>query len=154
MDQSNATLEIINDLIEVNGQRIWNYQVILAGSSGASDLELRGVFEQIVDQGQRFQEALELQFVELTHDLPNRGDPSGVILRTWGIVRAMFSETPAMPTSIVFDRGERAMLKAYRYAKKYAFGASIQKIIASQQRELMAFYHQYKSLYRERQFAL
>lgn len=152
MDQLNATLEIINDLIEVNGQRIWNYQVILAGSGDTPDLELFGVFEQIVDQGQRFQEALELQFVDLAHDLPNRGHPSGVILRTWGIVKALFSETSSITTSMAFDSGERATLKAYRYAKKYISGASTQRIIANQQHELIAFYHQYKSLYRERQF--
>ncbi len=152
MDQLCATLEIINDLIEVNGQRIWNYQVVLAGSSDASDLELYGVFEQIVDQGQRFQEALELQFVELANDLPNRENPSGAILRAWGIVKTMFPETSSMPTCVVFDSGERAILKAYRYAEKYIFGTSSQKLIAGQQRELLAFYYQYKSLYRERQF--
>jgi len=152
MDQLRITLGIINDLIEVNGQRIWNYQVVFKGLNSIPDSELYGVFEQIVDQGQRFQEALELQFVALTHDLPNRGDPSGAILRTWEVVKAIFRGSSPMPISAAFDKGERAMLKAYQYAEKHICGASSQKIIMGQQRELLAFYQQYKSLYRERQF--
>ncbi|PPK99112.1 hypothetical protein [Parapedobacter indicus] len=152
MDQLCTTLEIINDLIEVNGQRIWNYQVVFKGFNGDPDLELYGVFEQIVDQGQRFQEALELQFVALAHDLPNRGYPNGTILRTWEVVKALFRSTSSLPISLVFDKGERAMLKAYQYAEKHIYGTSSQKIIAGQQRELVAFYRQYKSLYKDRQF--
>lgn len=152
MNQLDATLEIINDLIEVNGQRIWNYQVVLKQSSDIPDLELYGVFEQIVDQSRRFQEALELQFVELAHDLPKRGHPSGTILRAWRVVKGLFPQTTFVPIFVIFDKGERALLKAYRYAEKHTSTTSAShKLIANQQRELSAFYHRYKSLYRERQ---
>lgn len=153
MNRLDDTLEIINDLITVNGQRIWNYQLALKAGSNTSDLELRGILEQIVDQSQRFQEALEVQFLELAHDLPKRGDPSGTIARAWRIVKALFPKSTLVPICVAFDKGERALLKAYRYAEKHTSTASsLHKLIAIQKRELAAFYHQYKSLYRERQF--
>lgn len=152
MNQLHATLEIINDLIVVNGQRIWNYQIVLKRSNDIPDLALYGVFEQIVDQSQRFQEALELQFLELAHDLPKSGNPSGTILRAWRVVKALFSQTSFMPSCVIFDTGERALLKAYRYAEKHTSTTSaLHTLIASQQRELSAFYHHYRSLYKERQ---
>lgn len=153
MNQLDTTLGIINDLIEVNGQRIWNYQVVLKGHSGAPNPELYGIFEQIVEQGQRFQEALELQFVELAHDLPVRGHPTGVILRAWKVVKMMFAETASMSPCVLFDKGEQAMLKAYDYAAKQVALMPWQEVISGQRHELLAFYRRYKSLYRDRQLA-
>src|SRR5690606_41857129 len=93
MNRLDDTLEIINDLITVNGQRIWKYQLALKAGSNTSDLELRGILEQIVDQSQGFQEALEVQFRELAHDLASRADPSGTRGRAGGLVRAVIPKS-------------------------------------------------------------
>ncbi|WP_257670561.1 hypothetical protein [Parapedobacter tibetensis] len=36
-DQSKTTLELLNDLIEVNGRRIWSYQSVLEGPIDRTD---------------------------------------------------------------------------------------------------------------------
>ncbi|MFC3199029.1 hypothetical protein ACFOET_15500 [Parapedobacter deserti] len=120
MDRLNVTLEVLNDLIEVNGQRIWSYEAVRGRSAGQADDELSRMLEQIIIQGQRLQEELEVEYVALNNDLPTRGNPKGVILRAWDIVRSTFDKKGKGPMSIseYFDTGERAMLKAYRYAEK------------------------------------
>jgi|GEM_PF-1115559 len=157
MNQLDTTLEIINDLIEINGQRIWNYEAVLDGGGGYAadpEPELYAVFEQMIEQGQRFQEALELQFVDLAHDLPEHGSPSGIIVRAWDSVREWFAESSAgMPPCVFFNKGELAVLKAYGYAAAQPMPVPSKEIIVDQRDELSAFYNRNKSLYRERQFA-
>ncbi len=143
------TLELLNDLIEVNGQRIWSYQAVLEGPADATDIELNMIFEQIIVQSQRLQEELEVEFVALANDLPTRGNPTGTILRAWNAVKTIFSDRPSIPISEFFDTGERALLKAYRYAEKQAGVVPVVRdLVVRQKQELSAFYRQYKQLYR------
>lgn len=155
MDQKTLTLEVLNDLIEVNGERIWSYQAMLEGPGDQTDVELNGVFEQIITQGQRLQDELELKYVELAHDLPARGSPSGIILRAWNLVKSAFiNKKSSLSATEFFDKGERALLKAYQFAQKQSdIIPSAKELIAGQRRELMAFYHQYKQLYKNHQLA-
>lgn len=154
MNQLKKTLEVLNDLIEVNGQRIWSYQAVLEGPADKADAELNMVFEQIIGQGQRLQEDLELEFVALAHDLPVKGNPSGTILRTWNIVKSTFAEKDALSISEFFNTGERALLKAYQYAEKQTgIVPSSKDLITRQKNELSMFYRQYKQLYKTHQFA-
>ncbi|MGK6351478.1 DUF2383 domain-containing protein [Parapedobacter sp. DT-150] len=154
MDQKALTLEVLNDLIEVNGERIWSYQAMLEGPGDQTDAALNGVFEQMITQGQRLQDELELKYVELAHDLPARGSPSGIILRAWNLVKSAFSNKGSLSATEFFDKGERALLKAYRFAQKQSdIIPSARELIALQRRELTAFYRQYKQLYKNHQLA-
>ncbi|MBK1441574.1 DUF2383 domain-containing protein [Parapedobacter sp. ISTM3] len=155
MDQLTKTLEVLNDLIEVNGQRIWSYQAVLEGPADRADDELNRVFEQIIAQGQRLQEDLELEFVALAHDLPAKGKPSGTILRAWNVVKATFAKNGnSLSIYEFFNTGERALLKAYQYAERQeGLFPTARKLIVSQKAELSTFYRQYKQLYKGHQFA-
>lgn len=155
MDRLKATLEVLNDLVEVNGQRIWSYEAALEGTgNNNAEGKIHEVFEQIVAQGQQLQEELELQFVELANDLPTRGNPKGTVLQTWDIVKSIFARKDSMPISEFFDVGERALLSAYRYAeKRRGLVPSCKKLIARQKAELLAFYRRHKQLYRNHQLA-
>lgn len=144
-------LELLNDLIAVNAQRIWSYEALLEGPADDSDEELIMVFEQIIVQGQRLREELEREFVQLTSELPAGSNLEGTILRAWNVVKSLFADKkPALPIRKFFDTGERAVLKAYRYAEKQIdTPPSIKKLITKQKRELSFFYDRYKHLYRE-----
>ncbi|GGH04375.1 hypothetical protein GCM10007415_45850 [Parapedobacter pyrenivorans] len=56
----NLTLEVLNDLIEINGLRIWNYQFIFERPNREISAELCTLFSQMIDQGQHLQNELEL----------------------------------------------------------------------------------------------
>ncbi len=149
MKHSETILELLSDLIEVNGQRIWSYQVVLEDAVDGTDIELKMVFEQIITQGQRLQEELEVEFVRLAHDLPARGNPKGTILRAWDIVKSSFANQN-MTINEFFDTGERALLKAYRYAEMNAdVPPTTKKLIKRQKQELLVFYDQYQHLYQK-----
>src|SRR5690606_23543976 len=106
------------------------------------------VFEEIIVQGQELQNELEVEFVSLTRDLPKRGNPNGPILKVWKTVSAVLTAQRKVEIGELFDRGERALLKAYRYAEKQLDKPKRTKaLIARQKQELSAFYKRYKRLY-------
>jgi len=149
---ANLTLEVLNDLIEINGLRIWNYQFIFERPNHETSAELCTLFSQMIDQGQHLQNELELQFVEIAHDLPPGGCSPGVILRVWAVVKSAFPHDGAMPLSEFLDKGERAVLKAYDYAVKLPdIIKTCHELIDEQRQELVSFYQQYRSLYKEDQ---
>ena len=87
--------------------------------------------------------------LEVLNDLPARGNPTGTILQAWNTVKSIFARKDAMPINEFFDTGERALLKAYRYALRQAdIMPSCRKLITRQKAELSAFYRQYRQLYR------
>src|SRR5690606_22173708 len=143
--EAKATLALLNDLIAVNGERIWSYQAVLDGPVDRADEDLRRVFEEIIIQGQRLQEELEVEYVELAHDLPAKMGPTGAILRTWNVLKATFPKKEPMPINEFFDKGERAILKAYRYAEEQqGLADTVRRLITKQHRELSSFYNHYK----------
>lgn len=149
------TLEVLNDLIEVNGLRIWNYQFIFERPSPEISAALHTLFGQIIDQGQRLQNELEIQFVEMAQDLPPGGRSPGVILRVWNVVKSSFPDDRAMPLHEFLDSGERAVLKAYDYAVELpGIMKHCRELIAGQRQELIAFYERHEQLYKEDQLML
>ncbi len=149
---TNLTLEVLNDLIEINGLRIWNYQFVFERPNHEINVELHTLFGQIIDQGQHFQNELEVQFVEIAQDLPPGGCSPGVILHVWDVVKSSFTHDGAMPLSEFFDKGERAVLKAYDYAVKLpGIIKPCQELVDEQRHELIIFYQRYKQLYKENQ---
>ncbi|WP_353184671.1 hypothetical protein [Parapedobacter lycopersici] len=149
MAHSPTTPSLLNDLIEVNGWRILSYQTVLAASRLHSPAE-QDVFEEIIFQGQHLQHELETELVSLTRDLPHRGNPDGPVLKVWSAVTSFLTGRKAMTIGELFDRGERALLKIYRYAEKQLDSPnskSTKKLIAKQKEELKAFYKRYRSLY-------
>src|SRR5690606_14531859 len=75
-DQHNylTTLDVLHDLIQVNGLRVCGYQPIIENRSDAVSSPWYVLLDEIICQSRRWQDELEVQVVELTGDLPaNRG---------------------------------------------------------------------------------
>lgn len=141
------TQALLNDLIEVNGQRIISYQSMLGHSVKHTNAE-QELFEEIIVQGQELQNELEVEFVSLTRDLPKRGDPNGLILQVWGGVSSFLVNKRSVAIGELFDKGERALIKAYQYAEKQLnMPKRTKTLITRQKKELSAFYKRYKQLY-------
>lgn len=147
--QLSANLGVLNDLIDVNGQRIWSYQGLLAGTDDKRrDEQLNLIVEEVVIQGQRLQEELELEYVDLAQDLPVKGATSGTVLHAWDLVMSLFADERSKSIRELLGKGERAFITAYRHAGAHpALVPPVNRLIQRQARELSLFYSRYKRFY-------
>ncbi|MDB5024445.1 MAG: aldehyde dehydrogenase [Mucilaginibacter sp.] len=147
METTSKATEALNDLIEINNDRI-------AGFNKASkDLkeggfELTGIFDRFADESRRF-------VMELTNAVNQHGgepetgrSASGAIHRAWIDVKATFGGSDRKSILQECERGEDAIKKAYQSALEPDNELSVEEIdlVRNQQYAINAAHDQIKAL--------
>jgi uncharacterized protein (TIGR02284 family) len=105
--------EIINDLIEINHDRIEGY---VKAADEARDEDLRSLFSNMAAQSKRFAGELE-PYVRTEGDKPAEGTTlKGKIYRVWMDVKAAFTGHDRKAVLASCEFGEDAAQKAYNAA--------------------------------------
>lgn len=144
-DQHNylTTLDVLHDLIQVNGLRVCGYQPIIENRSDAVSSPWYVLLDEIICQSQRWQDELEVQVVELTGDLPANRGGGGELIRLWDTHKHAAADAVEPLEARLFSEGESALLQVYEQAAESVHSPMVCKqLIASQLDELMAFYDQ------------
>ncbi len=112
MQSNEATVEILNDLIKINNDRIEGYKRAINESKDL-DVDLKAVFEGMIRESETYKAELNDKNVE-TGDVPEESTTSsGKIYRAWMDVKATFTGSDRKSILSSCEFGEDAWRRAY-----------------------------------------
>jgi uncharacterized protein (TIGR02284 family) len=148
MKTDEKVIDVLNDLIRINNDRIDGYQKAAEEIKDAADSEFKGVFFTMAEQSRNNLSALRNAVVNLGGEPARDTTASGKIYRVWMDVKATFSgdDTTAALKSCEF--GEDAALKAYKDAQKeqVSWPTGIAALLAEQREDLQRSHDTIKRL--------
>ncbi len=146
MENTQATVQILNDLIEINNDRIEGYQRALKDLKDG-DTELKSLFTRLIGQSQGYKLALGTEVSAFGKDIETGTTTSGKIHRAWLDVKAAFTGHDTHSVLEECEFGEDAILKAYRTAlEDENLPAYLRETVSQQESELLDAHDEIKAL--------
>jgi uncharacterized protein (TIGR02284 family) len=108
------TIEILNDLVAINNDRITGYEKAMAESKSEDDL--RSLFRNMVDESRNIRMALASEVQSLGGEIETGTTASGKLYRVWMDVKATFTGKDRHAILSNCEYGEDAAQKAYKQA--------------------------------------
>ena len=151
METIEKSVEVLNDLIEINNDRIAGFDHA-SKDLGEGDADLKAIFEKFSSDSRKNVEELTSAVTQIGGDAEAGHSASGTIHRAWLDVKATFTGHDRKSVLAECERGEDAIKKAYKDALTPESGLSTdnERIIARQQEGIIAAHDQIKFL-RDRQ---
>ncbi len=137
MHNDETTIQVLNDLILINNDRIDGYVKAIMEVRG-KDQMLDDLFEQMAMQSRHYKSALTEEVSVLGGEPVKDGTTnSGKVYRVWMDIKAAFSSDDATSALEQCEYGEDAAQKAYHEAlDTEEIPAFLRELIAAQQLEL------------------
>lgn len=112
---SEKTAEVLNDLVEINNDRVKGYERA-ANETSVEDTDLRSLFDDMAAQSRRFVSELST-YVQIKGEEPADGTTlRGKIYRAWMDVKATFTGKDRKSILASCEFGEDAAQRAYKEA--------------------------------------
>jgi len=146
MENQIVNTETLNDLIEINNDRIVGYQKA-SDELKPEDNDLKSLFAEMIRQSQNYKSAL-IQEIQVLGVEPEKGTTnSGKIYRAWMDVKAIFTGHDRETILNNCEAGEDAAKQAYKMALETdGLAGHIADLISSQQITQKASHDQIKAL--------
>lgn len=110
-------IEVLNDLIRINNDRIAGYQKA-SEEARDIDVDLRGIFSRMVEESRQYASELSQEVVKLGGEPAAGTTNAGKIYRAWMDVKATFTGNSRQAILENCEYGEDAAQKAYDSALK------------------------------------
>ena len=146
METTTETIEVLNDLVEINNDRITGYERA-AKELDAKDADLKSLFMNMIDESRKIKLALANEVQALGGEVEKGTTNSGKIYRAWMDVKAVFTGHDRHAVLSNCEAGEDAAQRAYNAAldsddlPKY-----IRQTLTSQQATLKESHNKVKAL--------
>jgi uncharacterized protein (TIGR02284 family) len=146
METTTETIEVLNDLVQINNDRITGYERA-AKELEAKDADLKSLFMSMIDESRTIKLALANEVQVLGGEVDNGTTNSGKIYRAWMDVKAVFTGHDRHAVLANCEGGEDAAQRAYNEAldsddlPKY-----IRQLLTEQQSTLKASHNKIKAL--------
>ncbi len=114
MDNTKETIAILNDLIQINNDRVKGFEKALHDVEG--DAELRAIFTEKIGESHHLKMQLAKEVEVLGGEAETGTSVSGTIHRTWLDMKAKFTGHDEHTILEDCEFGEDAILKAYKSA--------------------------------------
>jgi len=115
MIENAATVEILNDLIEINNDRIAGYDKAIKESI-AENSDLKSLFEHMILESHDCKMALSTEVLVLKGETAEGTTNSGKIYRAWMDIKATFTGHDRHSILANCEKGEDAAQTAYKTA--------------------------------------
>ena len=115
MATNDNSIEVLNDLIQINNDRIEGYKRAIK-EADASDVDLKAIFQRMEDESRQYLAELNREVVKLGGEPATGSTASGKIYRAWMDVKATFSGSDRLAVLESCEYGEDAAQKAYKEA--------------------------------------
>jgi len=137
MTTNENLVEVLNDLIEINNDRITGYQKAVDETKDI-DVDLQAIFHKMSDESRKYKAELTQAVTRLGGDPATGTTNSGKIYRIWMDVKATFSGHNRQAVLENCEFGEDAAQKAYKMAlaSDAEIDAETRQLITSQQASL------------------
>lgn len=129
--------EVLNDLIEINNDRIRGYEKASEESENV-DIDLKAIFNKMADESRKYKAELSQEVSRLGGTPATDSTNRGKIYRVWMDVKATFTGNDRQAILESCEFGEDAAQKAYRdaLASDAEIDAETRQLITSQQSSL------------------
>src|SRR5258705_7543295 len=111
MKTNEKTSEVLNDLIQINNDRVAGYEKA-ANETNVKDVDLRSLFSEFAADSRRYANELT-RYVSVTTEPAEGTTAKGKIYRIWMDVKATFSGKDRKAILASCEFGEDAAQKAY-----------------------------------------
>jgi uncharacterized protein (TIGR02284 family) len=146
MENTKATIETLNDLIQINNDRIEGYERAIKDLKD-EDADLKQLFADMVGDSHKFKMEIATEVAVLGKDIETGTSTSGALHRTWLDVKAAFSGHSKKSVLEECEFGEDAIKKAYETAlAQDTLPAYIREVLTKQQGVLSAAHDKVKAL--------
>ena len=146
MQNTKETIEVLNDLIQINNDRITGYEKAIKETK-AEDEDLKILFATMIAESHRNKIALATEVQTMGAEVENGTTTSGKIYRAWMDVKAVFTGHDRHTVLANCEAGEDAAKKAYRTALEHeSLPAYIRELLVQQEGALLASHDEIKSL--------
>lgn len=146
MQNTKDTIEILNDLIQINNDRIAGYERAIKETK-PEDEDLKILFASMIAESHRIRIALATEVQALGAEAEQGTTTSGKIYRAWMDVKAVFTGHDRHSVLENCEAGEDAAQKAYRTAlSNDALPAFLRDLLTQQQQTLRDSHDEIKSL--------
>ena len=140
------TIEILNDLVAINNDRIEGYEKALAETK-EKDGDLKALFTSMIDESRKLRLSLASEVQALGGEYEKGTTASGKLYRAWMDVKAVFTGHDRHTVLANCERGEDEAQKAYKDAlSDNNVPAYIRTLLSSQKQELKSSHDQVKAL--------
>lgn len=145
MENNKKVAEVLNDLIQINNDRISGYERAIKELEG--DADLKGLFIGYIDQSRNLRNALGTEVEVLGEKMDEGTTASGKIYRAWMDVKKVFSGNDKQAVLNSCEYGEDAAQKAYASAlETEGLPAYIFALVTRQKDDLRKAHDEVKAL--------
>jgi uncharacterized protein (TIGR02284 family) len=137
MATNDNLVEVLNDLIRINNDRIEGYQRANQEARDI-DMDLRAIFTRMADESRQYAAELIQEVVKLGGEPAEGTTASGKIYRAWMDVKATFTGHDRQSVLASCEFGEDAAQKAYNTALESdaEMTADVRQLVANQKASL------------------
>lgn len=150
MKTKENTIEILNDLIRINNDRIAGY-LKASNNTEITEADLKTLFLRMAEESRDYVEELAAEVISLDGTPASDTTTGGKIYRTWMDLKATFTGKDAHATLASCEFGEDAAQRAYNDAMDDNLEPSVLGLVA-RQKALLKGSHDLIKRYRD-QFA-
>ncbi len=153
MENNKKVVEVLNDLIQINNDRITGYERAIKELKDES-ADLKTLFEGYIDQSRNIRNQLGTEVQTLKGEMDDSTTGSGKIYRAWMDVKAVFTGHDRHTVLENCEFGEDAAQKAYKSAlNTEGLPAYLVELISKQQVELRSAHDEVKALRNANKYA-
>lgn len=146
METSDKKLDVINDLIEINNDRVAGFEKVLADIDDENS-DLKGVFQAYAIQSRKFSQELTVYSALRGADTDTGNSVSGALHRAWIDVKSLFGGSDRESILNEAERGEDAIKKAYQVAlNEGALSGDALHTVTAQAQEIYEAHDRIKAL--------
>jgi uncharacterized protein (TIGR02284 family) len=148
MENTSKTIEILNDLILINNDRIEGYERALKElEEGGNDADLTPMFLRFIDDSRRYKVELGTEVAAFGRDMETGTSMPGKLHRAWIAVKETFTGHDRHSILEECEFGEDAIKRAYEEAlNDEVLAAYIREMLMEQQIELTEAHDEIKEL--------
>ncbi|WP_153797237.1 ferritin-like domain-containing protein [Foetidibacter luteolus] len=145
MNSNENNVDILNDLIRINNDRITGYQKALE-ETDIIDGDLKVLFNRMIDESQGYVDELSREVVALGGEVATGTTTPGKIYRAWMDVKNTFTGNDRHAILSSCEYGEDAAQKAYKEAlEDNDLSANLRSLVSEQKASLLQSHNTIKS---------
>jgi uncharacterized protein (TIGR02284 family) len=146
METRTLNAEVLNDLVQINNDRIAGYEKAISELK-PEDSDLKALFTKMVGESHKHKMALATEVQSLGEEIETGTTNSGKIYRAWMDVKAVFTGHDRKTVLNNCEFGEDAAQKAYKMAlDEEDLSANLRTLITEQKAELRMSHDEIKRL--------
>jgi len=147
METIEKSVEVLNDLIEINNDRIAGFEHAIK-DLGEGDADLKAVFEKFASDSRQNVQELTSAVNRIGGEAETGTSGTGSIHRAWIDVKATFTGHDRKSVLAECERGEDAIKKAYQSALTENDGlpADVLQVVIGQQQKIVEGHDKIKAL--------